>query len=278
MAEHYISTRAGQTQWVMQRVSAMLLLGFAALHFGLQHFTSDAVSTGLTVATRLNNPYWQAYYIVFIVLAMYHGINGVVGIVRDYNPRRGLRVGGEILLWSLAAFFVVLGLRNVVSPVPLGMVKESYAARGFAKGESPGNPPSLPMAYDFRDELRELALLEYYLEHHVHRTEGAPLTEVFAHKADVRLQALQPAEALAAVAASGAAFDAWAKGVIVNGPIDPALRRRLSAFSSSYEFAVWAAQVRVANARLRGDDTTIDRWYSTTSSFLLPSYRATDLH
>lgn len=272
MAEHYISTRAGQVQWVMQRVSAMLLLLLAGLHFGLQHFTSDAVSTGLTVAARLNNPYWQAYYVVFIVLAMYHGINGVVGIVRDYNPRRGLRVGAEILLWSLAAFFTVLGIRNVVSPVPLGAVKESYAERGFAKGESPGNPPSLPLAYDFRDELRELALLEYYLENHVHRTEAAPLAEVFAHKPEVRLRDLRAEDAKAAVAASGAAFDAWAKGVIANGPVDPALRRRLSMFSSSYEFAVWALRVRATNANLRGDRMTLDRLTA------VPAYRATDLH
>jgi succinate dehydrogenase / fumarate reductase membrane anchor subunit len=272
MAEHYISGRAGQVQWVMQRVSAVLLLGFAGLHFGLQHFTSDAVSTGLTVAARLNNPYWQAYYIVFVVLAMYHGINGVVGIIRDYNPRRSLRVPLEVALWSLAAFFVVLGMRNVVTPVPLGTVKESYAARGFAKGESPGNPPSLPIAYDFRDELRELSLLEYYLEQHVHRTEGAPLAEIFAHQADVRLRNLKPEEATAAVSASGVAFDRWAKGVIANDKVDPALRDRLSAFSSSYEFAVWAANVRAANAKLRNDQQTVERWT------VKPAYRATELH
>ena len=277
-AENYISTRAGQTQWIMQRVSAMLLVGLAALHFALQHFTSDAVSTGLTVATRLNNPYWQAYYVVFIVLAMYHGINGVVGIVRDYNPRRNLRVPLEWALWSLAAFFVVLGIKNVVSPVPLGTVKESYAERGFPKGESPGNPPTFSIAYDFRDELRELALFEYYLEHHVHRTEAAPMAEVFAHKADVRLLSLKPDEAKAQVAASGAAFDRWAKGVIANGPVDPALRHRLSTFSSTYEFAVWAAGVRVADARLRGDQATVERWQAPTSSLLTPPYRANALH
>jgi succinate dehydrogenase hydrophobic anchor subunit len=272
MAEHYISTRAGQVQWIMQRVSAILLVGFAGLHFGLQHFTSDAVSTGLTVATRLNNPYWQAFYVVFIALAMYHGVNGVVGIVRDYNPRRSLRVPAEFVLWSLALGFVVLGARNVASPVPLGTVKESYAARGFPTGESMGNPPSIPIAYDFRDELRELALLEYYLSRHVHRTEGAPLAEIFAHRSEVRLLTLKPEEAKAQVAASGAAFDAWAHGVIANGPVDPAQRHRLSAFSSSYEFAVWAANVRANNAGLRGDLPTAARWAQP------PVYRATDLH
>jgi succinate dehydrogenase / fumarate reductase membrane anchor subunit len=277
MAEYYISNRAGSIQWIMQRVSAMLLIVMAAIHFSLQHFSSDAVSTGLTVATRLNNPYWQAYYIVFITLAMYHGINGVVGIVRDYNPRRGLRVGAELLLWTLAGFFVVLGIRNITAPVPLGTVKESYAARGFPKGPSPGNPPSYAITYDFRDELRELSLLEYYLEHHVHRTEGAPIGEVFAHDASVRLLTMDKTEAAKRVATSGEAFDRWAKSVIAAGPVDPALRHRLSAFSSTYEFAVWAAQVRLANAELRGDTKTVDRW-EKDSSVPLPDYSATELH
>lgn len=277
MAEHYVSSRAGSTQWVMQRVSAILLIALAFGHFGLQHFTSDAVSTGLTVAARLNDPFWQAYYIVFIILAMYHGVNGVVGIVRDYNPRRGLRVALEVGLWSLAAFFVVLGLRNVVAPVPLGAVKESYAARGFPKGESPGNPPSLPIAYDFRDELRELNLLEYYLAKHTHHTESAALAEIFAHRPEVRLDGLPATEAATAIAASGAAFDAWAKAVIAAGPVDPAQRRRGAMFSSTYEFAVWAGHVRRANAALRGDAATAARWTGTVT-FALPPFRANELH
>lgn len=272
MAEYYISNRAGSVQWVMQRVSAMLLVILAGIHFGLQHFTSDAVSTGLTVAARLNNPFWQAFYIIFIVLALYHGINGVVGIVRDYNPPRRLRVAAEILLWTLAAYFGALGIKNVASPVPLGTVKESYAERGFPKGESPGNPPSFPIAYDFRDELRELALLEYYLEHHVSRTEAAPIGEVFAHDPAVRLLSLGKDEAAKKVAASGAAFDAWVANTIALGPVDPAQRKRLKTFSSSYEFAVWAGQVRQADAKLRGDVVALGRLSN------LPAYRATALH
>jgi succinate dehydrogenase / fumarate reductase membrane anchor subunit len=276
MAEHYISSRAGQVQWVMQRVSAILLVGMAGLHFGLQHFTSDAVSTGLTVATRLNNPYWQAYYVVFIVLALYHGINGVVGIVRDYNPPRRARVATEVVLWSLAAFFCALGIRNVISPVPLGTVKESYAARGFPKGESPGNPPSFAIAYDFRDELRELAMLEYYLENHVHRTEAAPLGEIFAHDPSVRLLGMEKDAAEKRVAASGEAFDRWLLEVLKNGPIAPEARHRLSAFSSSYEFAVWAGNVRLSNARLRARPE--DQWVASRLAGAVPAYAATALH
>ena len=272
MATPYISTRSGSGQWLMQRVSAVLLVGLATVHFSLQHFTSDAVSTGLTVAARLNNPYWQAFYVVFIVLAMYHGLNGVVGILRDYNPPRRLRVSAECTLWALAAFFVILGIRNVVSPVPLGTVKESYAARGFAKGPSPGNPPSFAVSYDFRDELRELALMEYYLGNHVHHDAPIALGTVFAHDPATTLD---PAEATASatkIAACGAAFDAWCQAEAAKPATDPMAHPRLSMFSSTREFAVWALNVRAADARLRNDQATLARLAS------IPAYRATALH
>lgn len=272
MATNYISTRAGSTQWVMQRISAVLLVVLAGVHFGLQHFTSDAVSTGLTVAARLNNPFWQGYYVIFIVLAMYHGINGVVGIVRDYNPPRRVRAGLEIGLWALAAFFVVLGIRNVVTPVPLGTVKESYAARGFAKGPSPGNPPSVPISYDFRDELRELSLMEYYLAHHTHLDAPVDLAKVFAHDASVKLDIADAKASAQKVAASGAAFDAWCLEAAGKPATDPMDHPRKAMFSSTREFAVWALNVRAADAKLRDDQATLARLAA------VPAYRATALH
>ena len=260
MARPYLSTRTGTTQWVMQRVSAILLIGLAFSHFGLQHFSSDAVSTGLTVSARLNNPWWQAYYVIFISLALYHGINGVVGIIRDYAPPVRTRFFAELALWALAAFFGARGIVNVANPIPLGTIKESYAARGFTKGESAGNPP-MPgggKTYSFRDELRELHLLAYYLEHHVHRIDTTALPTVFAHQAGIP-------DSITIVAA-GKAFDEWCTAVIWKGNPAPEARDRYRMFSSCYEFAVWAQAVRRANAQLRGETRN---WES------VPAYSAT---
>ena len=241
MATPYLSRRTGSTQWLMQRVSALVLIFLAFLHFGIQHFTSDAVSTGLTVAARLNNPWWQAYYALFITLALYHGINGLVGIIRDYNPRPKLRLPIELVIWSLAAFFGARGVLNIVTPVPLGAVKDNYAARGFPAGESRGNPPAAPISYDFRDELRELLLLEYYLEKHTHRTDTTPTAKVFGLEAGKTVDA-------ASVAAAGLAFDTWVTQQLSQEEPQQATRDRHSTFSSSYEFALWAKDVRRANA------------------------------
>src|SRR5690606_10383492 len=100
-------------------------------------------------------PWWQAYYLIFVVLALYHGINGLVGIVRDYRPRPLVRGIIEVALWSLALYFAVVGSRNFLNPTPTGTVKEFYAMNGFAAGASSGHPPGLQgeIRYDFRHEL-----------------------------------------------------------------------------------------------------------------------------
>lgn len=272
----YISRRTGSTQWLMQRVSAVLLVGLAFTHFAIQHFTSDAVSTGLTVAARLNNPWWQAYYALFIALALYHGINGVCGIIRDYNPKPNLRLPIELVLWSTAALFGARGIINIAHPVPVEAVKANYAARGFPAGESRGNPPALAITYDFRTELRELLLLEYYLGNHTHRTDTTPVAEIFGH---------QPGKPVDApnVAAAGVAFDAWLNRQLASDGPAQELRDRHALFSSTYEFALWAKDVRRANATARRalatdtlmrtrEDAIIDRLHQ------LPVYSAIQAH
>ena len=264
MTTPYISRRTGSTQWLMQRVSAAVLVVLAFLHFGIQHFTSDAVSTGLTVASRMNNAWWQAYYVLFITLALYHGVNGLVGIIRDYAPPAKWRFLAEMTLWTVALVFGARGLVNVVDPTPASAVKESYAIRGFPAGASVGNPPSVPLSYDFHTELRELFLLEYYLAKHTVRTDDVATATVFAHQAG--------APTAEAVAASGVAFDQWTLGEIAKGApkADTTHHSTLCdpLFSSSYEFALWAANVRKANAASRGDTAITARLAA------VPAYRA----
>lgn len=249
MASPYVSSRTGSAQWLLQRISAILLLFLAFIHFGIQHFTTDAVSTGLTVSARANNPWWQAYYVIFVVLALYHGVNGVVGIVRDYKPKPLARGIIELILWSLAAWFAVMGIKNFINPLPLGGVKEFYAKNGLPVGESAGHPPGLLGAkrYDFRDELRELHLLAFYLEHHTHRTENDGLAVIFGHDGE-------PADATATptnVTAAGQALDEWLLRQVLSPTPAPDQRDRSKIFSSTREFAVWAASVRIADAENR---------------------------
>lgn len=241
----YVSSRSGRFQWMMQRASALLLIFFAFFHFGLQHFTAEAVSTGLTVAERMNNPFWQSYYIVFIVLAMYHGVNGIMGIAFDYAPKplaRGLIALG---LWTAAAIFGAIGLANILTPQPVSAVKQYYTEAGFAAGESQG-PSPLSFEYSFRTEVRELQKFAYYLEHHTALAGGFDPASIFG-----ALPEGKSADDAEVITLAGDAFDAWVMATISAGPPEVEDRDRSELFSSAYELAVWAGNVRKVNAEHR---------------------------
>jgi succinate dehydrogenase / fumarate reductase membrane anchor subunit len=247
MAAPYASTRTGRFAWMLQRVSALLLIPLAFGHFFLQHFTADAVSTGLATSFRLHEPLWVAYYAVFVTLVLFHGVNGLIGVINDYAPKQLSRGLIAVVLWSLAAFFGALGMRNLLAPAHnLDSAKSWYAQYGFPDGESAGNPPNVlwKPRYEFGDdELRELNLLYHYLSHQTHLT----VTE--------RNEALAVfGDAGKDINKGGERFDAWCLKVI--GERDQRLpdteeRGRHRIFSSSYEFARWAVAVRVSDAKAR---------------------------
>ena len=255
----YVSSRSGRFAWMMQRVSAVVLIFLAFSHFGIQHFTSDAVSTALTVAHRMNNPWWQGYYVMFIVLALYHGINGVLGIIHDYAPRPLVRGIFAIVFWSLGFVFACMGIINIVSPQSVADIKMHYMQDGLPKGKSYGSPP-VPIEFDEYDatrEIRELQFINFYLEHHTHRNESDTVSrgEIFDGE---RLNG-SDLEVDAKAKESGQSFDKWAMG-IANGPeVEIKDRERCYIFSNSREFAIWALNLRLRNAEKRGDEATVRR-------------------
>ena len=240
----YTSSRSGRFQWMMQRVSAVLLVVLVFVHFGLQHFTSSAVTTGLTVAARFNDPYWQGFYILFVVLGLYHGINGLVGIWYDYMPKPLLRNVVAMLLWTVGTFFGAVAIGNIVNPRPLGEVKVFYAENGLAVGATRGNPPlAAEYSYDYRSSRAAIPLLRYYLIEHTHRDTEVDVPAIFGEHYQI------PADEAAAVAQR---FDRWLLDTIDAGE-PPRADNGHAIFSSTYEFAVWAANVRRANADSAGD-------------------------
>jgi succinate dehydrogenase / fumarate reductase membrane anchor subunit len=244
MASPYVSSRSGRFAWMMQRVTAALLVPLAFVHFGMQHFTSDAVSTGLATTFRLHNPFWVAYYVIFVTCVLYHGVNGVMGIVSDYAPKKLNRAIIALVLWTLALFFGVLGVKNLVAPAHnLESAKVWYTQNGFPDGESAGNPPNILWAprYEFAtDEVRELNMLYYYLTKH---------TSLDKEQKDAAKTIF--GDAGKDVTKGGELFDAWCLAQLEAGNKRPDERGRYKIFSSSYEFALWALNVRKTDAEKR---------------------------
>lgn len=85
-------------EWYAQRVTGGLLLVLLAAHFWVEHFMSAPLRHGdLTFAvirSRIANPAWQAVDIAFLIVALYHGLSGLRGILLDLGrfSRRTMRV------------------------------------------------------------------------------------------------------------------------------------------------------------------------------------------
>lgn len=105
-------------EWYLQRVTGAMLVVLLAAHFWVEHFMSAELRRGdLTyraILARISNPWWQAIDIAFLVVALYHGLNGVRNILLDYSRigRRGMRVATAALVvagflwayWGIEAF------------------------------------------------------------------------------------------------------------------------------------------------------------------------------
>ena len=78
MAEHYSSFERGSLRWVLQRVTAVFLIGALAFHFVLLHFINHAADiTFAGTSARMGEIGYFSLMIVFLFTAAFHGLNGV---------------------------------------------------------------------------------------------------------------------------------------------------------------------------------------------------------
>jgi len=104
--------------WYLQRITGALLIVLLAAHFWVEHFMSRELRRGdLTyqaILGRIANPVWQFIDIAFVVIALYHGLNGLRNIILDYSlvGRRAAQVISIIIVasgvlwawWGIDAF------------------------------------------------------------------------------------------------------------------------------------------------------------------------------
>jgi succinate dehydrogenase / fumarate reductase, membrane anchor subunit len=101
--------------WLMQRVTGIALVVLLALHTIVTHYTLPP--EGLTfewVAQRMTQPYWKLTYLFFLILCVYHGLNGIWIIVQDYVRRDGLRISILGALTMLGLIMLSLGALTII--------------------------------------------------------------------------------------------------------------------------------------------------------------------
>ena len=74
----------GVTGWVLQRATGALLIAGLIVHFTVMHFSGSRQITHEFVLNRISSPYWKAFDLAFLSSVIYHGFNGLWGIVLEY--------------------------------------------------------------------------------------------------------------------------------------------------------------------------------------------------
>src|ERR1051326_7441341 len=91
--------------WYLQRITGGLLLLLLTAHFWVEHFMSAELRRGnLTyeaILGRIANPLWQSIDIGFLLIALFHGLNGLRNVILDYSRigrRAAQAISGAIII------------------------------------------------------------------------------------------------------------------------------------------------------------------------------------
>lgn len=97
--------------WLFMRLSGILLVVLVLVHLLIQLVLEGGVSkvSFAFVAGRWASPFWQAWDLIMLWLAMLHGCNGLRTIINDYAQRDGTRFWLKMLLYTATVFTVLLG-------------------------------------------------------------------------------------------------------------------------------------------------------------------------
>jgi succinate dehydrogenase hydrophobic membrane anchor protein len=90
--------KQGFWPWLLQRVTAGLLAAGLIAHFVVVHFTVKRPLTFESIRDRLATPTWAIIDGLLLAFAIYHGLNGALGVLADFNPPPVVRrVAGALL-------------------------------------------------------------------------------------------------------------------------------------------------------------------------------------
>lgn len=114
MYKHQNSRSSGSFSWVFQRVTGVILVVILIAHYILMHYNPTSGHTYDSVLARMQSNWYRVLDLTFIVLGMYHGLNGVWGIFRDYKlkPWQTVSILGIIIIGGLA--FTLWGIKTIL--------------------------------------------------------------------------------------------------------------------------------------------------------------------
>ena len=109
------SKASGAFAYYFQRISGLVLVILLGVHYVMMHTTTMGGHSHEETVRRLSNFGWQAFYLCFIFLGLYHGLNGIWNIVQDYKMSARMRMFIYIFLLMFGIVFAAIGAITVIT-------------------------------------------------------------------------------------------------------------------------------------------------------------------
>ena len=97
--------------WLWQRITGIFLAFFVIVHINVLHFGEKQLIDFKLVSERLQSSVlWVIFYIIFVAVVFFHGLNGLWQIIHDYRPGLGAQKTIKAFLWVLGIIAVAYGI------------------------------------------------------------------------------------------------------------------------------------------------------------------------
>ena len=96
------------TNWLLQRLSAVLLLVFMFVHLLASHFPARDITFNDTLS-RLVSTEWKLFYVAFLAVVLYHAMAGLWAVMSDFEALAPLRRPIMAGVWLVGLLFLYLG-------------------------------------------------------------------------------------------------------------------------------------------------------------------------
>ena len=97
-------------EWFFQRITGVVILMGLIVHFYTMHYSGAGQISHEAVLARLYNPYWIVFNIIFLLSVIYHGFNGLLGIMPEYVHSHKMQKMLEGVLIVIAITLVSVGI------------------------------------------------------------------------------------------------------------------------------------------------------------------------
>ena len=114
MFKYQHSSGSGSFSWMVQRITGIVLVIVLIGHSILMHYNPQSGHTYDAVLARMQSNWYRVLDLTFVVLAMYHGLNGIWSIFRDYKlkPWQTITVVSLLIIFGLA--FSLWGIKTIL--------------------------------------------------------------------------------------------------------------------------------------------------------------------